>query len=412
MDKLEMNRQNSTHDVIIVGGGLIGLLQSLSLAIHGISSAIIDTSDPEAMRLRAFDGRTSAVTSASMNMLQLLGLETDILSSGADVTQIIVRDGHDGPPIIFDDGASLASVFENQKLRVALLDAVQNHDLISTHFAQQIKDQMIDDTGVQIILANGQTLSAALLIGADGSNSNVRKSAHIALSQWQYDHQALVGAITHEKPHNDIAYELFFNEGPLALLPMTNNEDGQYRSSLIWSVPQNQSAAYQKLSPSIFCHELDKKTGGLLGKCNLAAPLIHYSLGFHSANNLTAKRVALIGDSAHRVHPIAGQGLNLGFRDVAALTEILVEGLRLGLDCGDAQLLARYEKWRSVDNLSVSIATDSINHIYAMRGKMASRIRRLGMDLIQKSDSIKGFLTSEARGAAGELPKMLSGHLI
>lgn len=407
-----MTNQNSIHDVIIIGGGLIGLLQSLSLAVHGISSALIDRSNPKTMRGRAFDGRTSAVTSASMNMLELLGLDETMLASGANVAQIIVRDGHDGPPIIFNDGASLATVFENQKLRVALLDVVQNHDLISTYFSSEIIDQIISDSGISVTLCNGASLSADLLIGADGSNSNVRKSAKIALSQWQYDHKALVGAISHKKPHDNIAYELFFNEGPLALLPMPNDVDGRYRSSLIWSVPGNQSAAYQKLSPAIFCHELDKKTSELLGKSDLIAPLISYPLGFHSANNLTAKRIALIGDSGHRVHPIAGQGLNLGFRDVAALTEILVDGLRLGLECGDAQLLARYEKWRSVDNLSVSVATDSLNHIYAMRGKMARGVRRLGMDIIQRSDSIKSYLTSEARGAAGELPKLLSGHLI
>ena len=403
-----MNKPAHNFDVIIVGGGLIGLLQALSLAQYDISSAIIDQSDMSAMRSQSFDGRTSAITSASMNMLGMLDLDKAILGQGADIEKIIVRDGNDGPPILFDDGATLATVFENQKLRIALLDAVLKHDAITPYFSAQITDQNINDYGVDITLDDGKNLRSSLLIGADGRNSKVRQSSKIALSQWNYDHIALVGAITHEKPHDNIAHELFFNEGPLALLPMTPDSSAQHRSSLIWSVPQNQNQAYQKLSAGVFSHELDNKTNGLLGKSNLIAPLITYPLGFHSAVNLTAKRVALIGDSAHRVHPIAGQGLNLGFRDVAALTEALVDGTRLGLDCGDAQLLDRYERWRSVDNLTVSMATDGINQLYAIPGRTAQGVRRMGMDMIQKSERIKAYLSQEARGEAGEMPKMLT----
>ena len=402
-----MNIAGRDFDVIIVGGGLIGLLQALSLAQYDIRCAIIDQNNIADMQSERFDGRTSAITSASMNMLDMLGLDRSILGQGADIKKIIVRDGNDGPPLTFDDGDILATVFENQKLRRALLDSVIRHDNISPYFAAVIIDQNIDDYGVNITLDDNTIISANLLIGADGRSSKVRQSAKITLSQWQYDHIALVGAVAHDKPHHNIAHELFFNEGPLALLPMASDTNKQYRSSLIWSVPHSQSQAYQKLSPPIFAHELNKKTNGLLGDSELIAPLIAYPLGFHSAAHLTAKRVALIGDSAHQVHPIAGQGLNLGFRDVAALTETLVDGVRIGLECGDAQLLNRYKRWRSMDNLAVSIATDSINHIYAVKGKTAKNIRHMGMRIIEKSDSIKTFLSREARGAVGEMPKML-----
>ncbi len=407
-----MNKAAHNFDVIIVGGGLIGLLQALSLAQYDVRCAIIDQSDIVLMQSHSFDGRTSALTSASMNMLNMLNLDKAILGQGAPIEKIIVRDGNDGPPICFDDDAALANVFENQKLRIALLDAALKHDNITPYFSAIIAEHNSDDYGVHILMDDGTNLRSHLLIGADGRNSQVRQSAQITLSQWSYNHHALVGAIAHEKPHDNIAHELFFNEGPLALLPMTPSASAQHRSSLIWSVPQSQSNAYQKLSPKILAHELDKKTNGLLGKSNLIAPLISYPLGFHSAVNLTAKRVALIGDSAHRVHPIAGQGLNLGFRDVAALTEALVDGTRLGLECGDAQLLARYERWRSVDNLTVCMATDGINQLYAIPGKTAQGIRRMGMDMIQKSERIKAFLTQEARGEAGELPKMLSATIL
>ncbi len=403
-----MNKSEMNFDAIIIGGGLIGLLQALSLAQFDVRCAIIEQSDILDMQSDNFDGRTSAITSASMNILNLLSLDRSILGQGANIKKIIVRDGNNGPPLTFDDGEILATVFENQKLRKALLDAVIKHDNIASYFAAHIIDQNIDDYGVNIILDDSTNLRASLLIGADGRSSKVRQSAKITLSQWQYDHIALVGAVAHDKPHHNIAHELFFNEGPLALLPMTSVSNTQYRSSLIWSIPQSQSQAYQKLSPKIFSHELNKKTNGLLGEANLIAPLITYPLGFHSVVQTTAKRVALIGDSAHSVHPIAGQGLNLGFRDVAALTETLVDGVRLGLECGDAQLLARYERWRSVDTLAVSIATDRINHLFALKGKTAKSMRRIGMTMIDKSDNIKTLLSREARGVVGGTPKMLS----
>lgn len=407
-----MKNQKIMSDIVIVGGGLIGLLQSLTLAQYGISTSIIDHADVQMMQDQKFDGRTSAIISSSLNMLKMLDLDPNILGAGQPIQKIIVRDGNNGNPIDFSDDIILAMVYENQNLRKALLHAVLENEYIDTHFPATITKSNIGDFGVEIYLDDGSHIMASLMIGADGRNSQVRDNAGIKLSKWQYDHHALVGAITHEKPHHNIAHELFFPEGPLALLPMEPSHDGHYRTSLIWSVPSLQHNAYRKLSSKIFCHELNKKTNGMIGECNLTAPLISYPLGFHSAVQIIAKRTALIGDSAHRVHPIAGQGLNLGFRDVATLTEILVEGVRIGLDCGDAQLLERYERWRSVDNLSVSIATDTINHIYAMRGKTAANIRKLGMGLIQKSDNIKNYLTLEARGAAGELPKMLSGNLI
>lgn len=403
-----MRKSETNFDVIIIGSGLIGLLQALSLAQYDVRCAIIDQSDIGNMQSHNFDGRTSAITSASLNLLTMLDLDQSILGRGADIKKIIVRDANDGPSLFFDDKNIFATVFENQKLRKALLDAALKHNNITSYFSAQIIDQNIDDYGVNIILDDNVRLRSSLLIGADGRNSKVRNSAKITLSHWDYDHSALVGAIAHEKPHDNIAHELFFNEGPLALLPMASDIDGQHRSSLIWSVPQSQSKAYQKLSPRIFSHELNKKTNGLLGEANLIAPLITYPLGFHSAAQITSKRVALVGDSAHRIHPIAGQGLNLGFRDVAALTETLVNGVRMGLECGDIQLLERYERWRSLDNLAVSIATDAINHIYAVKGNMAKNIRRTGMSMIQKSGNIKAFLSQEARGISGETPKMLS----
>ncbi len=421
-----MKQSEITSDTIILGGGLIGLIQALSLALHGIKTIVVDKNNSELMTDDAFDGRTSAIISSSMEMLNLLDLNPNILGTGEAITKIIVRDGVNGEPIDFDsDNDSddrLAMVFENRKLRKALLHAAQSNTHISLHMPATVSTIEITNSAAIVTLDDGQKLSAPLLIGADGSNSKVRSNSNISLSHWNYDHHALVAAIQHSKPHDNIAHEIFFTDGPLALLPMPANNNsvdnnsvdnnGDYRSSLIWSVPSHQISAYQKLSSHIFCHELNKKTNMLLGHCSLLTPIETYPLGFHSSTSFITKRTALIGDSAHRVHPIAGQGLNLGFRDVAALTEVLVSGMRIGLDCGNQQILEQYDKWRNIDNLSVSFATDSIHRIYALEGKTASNARRLGMSFIQNTPSVKAFFMAEARGETGNLPKMLLGQMV
>jgi 2-octaprenyl-6-methoxyphenol hydroxylase len=218
-----------------------------------------------------------------------------------------------------------------------------------------------------------------------------------------------VTAITHEKPHGHVAYEIFYPSGPFAILPMTDSDDGRPRSAIVWSVDQKDAPAYRKLSPRGFAAELEKAMGGILGAVEMAAPISGYPLGFHHATRITDTRLVLVGDSAHGIHPIAGQGLNLGLRDVAALAEVLVDGMRLGLDPGDAQLLDRYQRWRSIDTLSVAVATDVLNRLFSIPGKTASAVRRLGLGAVQKAKPVKAFFMSEARGEAGDLPKLLQG---
>ena len=219
----------------------------------------------------------------------------------------------------------------------------------------------------------------------------------------------MVGAIYHEKPHNQTAYEIFYPSGPFAVLPMLDSEDGQHRSAIVWSVSAADAPGYLKLSPRGYSTELEKAMGGILGAIELAAPLSSYKLGFHHATSITAERLVLIGDSAHGIHPIAGQGLNLGLRDVAALAEVLVDGMRLGLDLGDAQLLDRYSRWRSVDTLLVAMSTDTLNRLFSIPGKTASAVRRFGMGLVQRTRPAKAFFMAEARGESGALPKLLHG---
>jgi 2-octaprenyl-6-methoxyphenol hydroxylase len=247
------------------------------------------------------------------------------------------------------------------------------------------------------------------MIVAEGRKSETRETAGIKIAQWQYEHHAIVGAIYHELPHNNIAYEIFYPTGPFAVLPMLDAEDGRHRSAIVWSVKSEDAPGYLKLSPRGYAAELEKGMGGILGKVELSAPSASYKLGFHHAAAITAQRLVLIGDSAHGIHPIAGQGLNLGLRDVAALTEVLVDGMRLGLDFGDAQLLDRYSRWRSIDTLMIAVSTDGLNRLYSIPGKTASAVRRFGMAMVQRAAPAKAFFMAEARGESGALPKLLQG---
>jgi 2-octaprenyl-6-methoxyphenol hydroxylase len=259
--------------------------------------------------------------------------------------------------------------------------------------------------GVRVVLEDGTALSASLLVAAEGRHSPTREAAHINAARWTYDEVAIVTAIHHDKPHDNVAYEIFYPDGPFALLPMLPGN----RSAIVWTVPKKRAPALLALNERALLAEMQKRIGGFLGEISFAAPRSSYPLGFHHSARIVDTRLALVGDSGHGIHPVAGQGLNLGFRDVAALTEVLVDGMRLGLDPGDAQLLKRYDRWRSLDNLMVAGVSDSTIRLFGLRGKTASAARRLGMSMIGKLPPLKDRIMSEARGESGDRPKLLQG---
>jgi 2-octaprenyl-6-methoxyphenol hydroxylase len=406
--------QPLNRDCIIIGGGLIGLAQALALAAHGISSHVIDRADPQTMLAPGFDGRTSAISSASMAMFDALGLSDALNGKGCPIGQIWVSDGLKPGEIDFVPQAEhgfLGVMFENRVLRRTLFEAAKAQPEINLHIPAEISSIERDESGVRVELGNGHMLSASLLVVAEGRKSATRDAAGIRIAHWQYGHEAMVTAITHEKPHGNTAYEIFYPSGPFAILPMTDSENGKPRSAIVWSVAAKDAPAYRKLSPRGFSAELEKASGAILGKIEMAAPVSGYPLGFHHAARMIDTRLVLVGDSAHGIHPIAGQGLNLGLRDVAALAEVIVDGMRLGLEPGDAAVLARYERWRSIDTLSVAMATDGLNRLFSVPGKTASAIRRFGLGAVQRAKPVKDFFMSEARGEAGDLPKLLRGAL-
>jgi 2-octaprenyl-6-methoxyphenol hydroxylase len=343
-------------------------------------------------------------------MLDTIGVTPHLAQPGCPIRTIAVADGLEPGGLHFDaeDDEPLGWMHENRHLRAALHARAEAGANVSLLWKSQVSATDRGEHGVVVSLADGRTLRAPLLIAADGRLSQTRESAGIRIARWRYDHQAIVSVLRHTLPHDHVAYEIFYPTGPFALLPMTDDPGG-HRSAIVWSVPREDAAGWLSLSDEDFAAEAEAAMGGFLGKIALLAPRSSYPLGFHHAAQITAPRLALVGDAAHAIHPIAGQGLNLGFRDVAAATQVLVEGARLGLDLGDQQLLDRYQAWRSLDALSVAFATDSLTRLYGVPGKTASAVRRFGMGLVERISPIKNRLMSEARGTNGELPLLLRG---
>jgi 2-octaprenyl-6-methoxyphenol hydroxylase len=397
-------------DVIIFGGGMIGLALASALDASGLSAIVVDPADPSLRKDSAFDGRTSAVSSSSMRMLETIGVADHLAAPGCPIRTIAVADGLEPGGLHFDseDDEPLGWMHENRHLRAALQARAEAGRHSWLLWKSRVASVDRGDHGVVVRLDDGRTLTAPLLIAADGRESATREAAGIRVARWRYDHQAIVSVLRHAKPHEHVAYEIFYPAGPFALLPM-NDDAGGHRSAIVWSVARDDAAGWLSLDDDDFAAEAESAMGGFLGKIEMLAPRSSYPLGFHHAAQMTAKRLALAGDAAHAIHPIAGQGLNLGFRDVAALAQVLVEGARLGLDLGDKQLLDRYQRWRSLDALSVAFATDSLTRIYGVPGKTASAMRRFGMGLVERISPIKNRLMSEARGTSGDLPLLLRG---
>jgi 2-octaprenyl-6-methoxyphenol hydroxylase len=402
-------------DVLILGGGLVGLTLALALDRHGVTSIVVDAAEPASQVAPAFDGRATAVSSTSWRLLQAIGVAARLEGAGCPIRAIRVSDGLDPGSLTFDPRTEgndiddpLGIMVENRLLRHALQQeaaaAAGVTILAPAHAAEVIRDEV----GVRAALADGRLVTAALLVGAEGRQSPTRDAAQIPVARWRYDHAAMVTTVRHERPHENVAYEIFYPDGPFAILPMLDDEEGP-RSAIVWSVSAADGPAYMSLSDRAFAAEVEKKMGGFLGPVRLAGRRWSHPLGFHHAARITDLRLALVGDAAHGIHPIAGQGLNLGLRDAAALAEVLVEGSRLGLALGDAQLLARYQSWRSLDTFSVALATDSLTRIYGLRGRAPSAVRRFGMTLIDRIGPLKDRLMAEARGESGALPLLLRG---
>ena len=398
-------------DVVILGGGLVGLTLGIALSGHGVRCAVIDPADPVETTAAGFDGRVSAISSTSHAMLSAIGVTKFLEGKGCPIDRIWVSDGLAPGALDFapdaDDGV-MGTMFPNRDLRVALAQAAGQATHLTRFQPNRATHVDRNADGVTLTLASGEVLHGALLVAAEGRNSPTREAAGIRTTRWQYKHMAMVTAIDHEVPHANTAYEIFYPGGPIALLPMLPGT----RSAVVWTVPTDQAPAMLKLSERAWLAEAQKRIGSFLGEISLAGPRSSYPLGFHHAARITDTRLALVGDSAHAIHPIAGQGLNLGFRDVAALVEVIVEGMRLGLDPGDAQLLARYQRWRGLDAMMTSVAMDGLVRLFDVPGRIPSLVRRAGLAAVQRTSILKNRFMAEARGESGALPKLLIGEMV
>lgn len=400
------------RDLLILGGGLVGMTLALAAARAGLTSHVVDRAAPEELTADGADGRASAISTASWNLFTNIGIADRLDPLGCPIAAIAVTDGMKPGRIDFrpkPEEGTLGRMFANRDLRLALFAAGEAEPAIAWHTGAHVVERERGPHGVSATLRDGRVLTASLMIAAEGRQSLTRDEAGFSLAKWDYSHRALVTGLIHEKPHDNVAWEIFYPDGPFALLPLLDLPDGRHRSALVWTFREADAAAVLKLSDRAFLHEAHKAMGGVFGAIELSAPRMAYPLKFHHSRNLVDQRLVLVGDAAHGMHPIAGQGLNLGLRDVGVLVDVLSEGMRLGLEPGDAQLLKRYENWRSLDTFMVMSVTDGLNRLFGIPGKLPSAARRLGMGAVQRLPVLKRFFMDEARGMSGKLPELLRG---
>ena len=404
------NADAETRDLLILGGGLVGMALALAAAKQGMSSHVIDRADPAELTREGFDDRATAISTASWHLFSNIGIADYLEPFACDISSIAVTDQNKPGRLDFTPEpheGTLGRMFPNRRLRLALFEAAADEPLINWVSKAEIVERQRSEFGVAAVLDDGRKLKGRLMVAAEGRQSPTRDEAGITIAKWDYKHRAVIAGLTHSKPHDNVAWEIFYPAGPFALLPLNDDADGTHRCSLVWTVSEEDGKAVTKLGDRAFKAEVQKRMGDILGEIKTVGPRSSWPLGFHHTAKITAERLVLIGDSAHGLHPIAGQGLNLGLRDVGALVEVLADGARIGLDPGDPQLLKRYENWRGLDSFMVAIATDGLTWLFGVPGKTASAVRRLGMSAVQRTPMLKTFFMDEARGVSGDLPELL-----
>ncbi|WP_340116320.1 FAD-dependent monooxygenase [Pelagibius sp. 7325] len=435
-------------EVLVAGGGMVGLAFAIALAEAGVEVVVVDRLDPAQQRDEANDGRSSAIARGSQQALAVLGLWDGMAPAAAPIIDIRISDGLPYPSglrprrpggssalhlhfasaeVAEEDDARphhrpLGYIVENTAIKRASLDRARAVTAIDPakldlRAPADIAELQRRPGGVTARLSDGSTIRARLVVAADGRRSATREAAGIRIMEIDYGQTAIVATVAHELPHDGVAHEHFLPSGPFALLPMTDAKDDAgkvvHRSSLVWTEKRGLIAAMMALDEDAFALELQRRFGNSLGQLSLwGGRRWSYPLTLLHAERYIDTRLALIGDAAHGIHPIAGQGLNLGLRDVAALAECIVDARRLGLDIGSATVLERYQRWRRLDTMALIAATDSLNRLFSNDLPPVRLLRDLGLAAVNRMPPLKRFFMRHAMGLVGDLPRLVKGEAL
>ncbi|MFN0219848.1 MAG: FAD-dependent monooxygenase [Hyphomicrobium sp.] len=411
-----MTSPTQSHDVIIAGGSFAGLALALALrqAARGeIDIAIIDRGTPSAV---ANDSRAFAIWAGAKSVLEALGVWSEIAAEAQPVATIEISDSalEDGvrpTRLTYDarltDGERAVTIVPAAALSRALLNAATDDPGITWFSPADAVDVVLGDCAGDVLLGDGRTLSAPLCVAADGRTSKLRDAAGIKTIGWDYDQTGLVTTVAFSAPHDAVAIQHFLPGGPFAILPLKGD-----RACITWSADRAEAHRVMALDDEAFAAELDQRIAGRFGDVRLDGPRQSWPLDFKVPRELVARRFALIGDAAHGVHPIAGQGVNLAFRDAAALSECIVDALRIGFDAGHAPALERYSRWRRFDSVMSATLYDSLNRVFSVDNAVFRATRGAGLGLFDQFPEAKRVILAEAAGQTGELPKLMRGAAI
>ncbi|MEM9780933.1 MAG: UbiH/UbiF/VisC/COQ6 family ubiquinone biosynthesis hydroxylase [Pseudomonadota bacterium] len=406
-------------EVAIVGGGLVGPALAIALARLEIDVVLIDRLSEPVRRDPDFDGRGYAIALGSSGVLSALGLWDDLDALAEPIREIRVSEGRAGDctpaqvhfdPRALDEGR-VGWILEDRWLRRALLDAVAATPGIRHVAPGEVVSARFDGPTATLALDDGSSVMAALAVAADGRQSRLAGIGGIGRQILGYDQSGLVAAITHDRSHHGVAWQSFFPGGPFAVLPLPDAPDGSHRSGLVWSERTRVAEKLMALDDAGYEVELARRIGPRLGRVRLVGARRAHPLNLTLADRYVRPRLALVGDAAHGVHPIAGQGFNLGLRDVAALSEVLAAAARNGEDLGDLAVLRRYETWRRPDNVTFALGMDSLNRLFSTASPVLAALRATGLAAVDRQDGLKRFFMREAAGLSGARPSMLSGAL-
>lgn len=401
------------HDISIVGGGLAGPTLALALARAGFRVCIIDRLPRDTRTDTGFDGRSYALALASVRLLRAVGLWANVAEHAQPMLQIKVTDGRAGegaaPWMMHFDHAeieegAMGQMVEDRHLRAAVLTHLDQSDRITQISGEAVVAQSPAPDGITLTLSSGKTVRSRLVVGADGRASGTAERAGIKRTGWPYGQTAVVCAVRHEQPHGGVAHQFFMPNGPLAILPLTHN-----RSSIVWSETDTRAQMLAALPDDAFLDELRPAFGSFLGEIALEGQRFTYPLNLTLAESLIADRIALVGDAAHGVHPIAGQGLNAGLRDVAALVDVLSDAKRTGQDFGGRQVLQAYQQWRRFDTATLALATDTFNRLFSNDNPLLRAARDMGMGVVNAIPGLRRGFVREAAGLTGDLPSLMRG---